>query len=72
MARTLITRVGKLELRVPHDRQGRFRIEIEQYSCSGAAEQRTALSGPVFWTLTLRNLYSEPIRESARRYCPQV
>ena len=26
--RTLITRVGKLELRVPQDRQGRFRTEI--------------------------------------------
>ena len=26
--RTLVTRVGKLELRVPQDRQGRFRTEI--------------------------------------------
>jgi putative transposase len=26
--RTLITRVGKLELRVPQDRQGRFRTEV--------------------------------------------
>jgi putative transposase len=30
--RTLVTRVGKLELRVPQDRQGRFRTEIfERY-----------------------------------------
>jgi putative transposase len=26
--RSLITRVGKLELRVPQDRQGRFRTEV--------------------------------------------
>ena len=26
--RTLMTRVGKLELRVPQDRQGRFRTEV--------------------------------------------
>ena len=26
-SRTLVTRVGKLELRVPHDRQGRFSTE---------------------------------------------
>ncbi len=26
--RTLVTRVGKLELRVPQDRQGRFRTEV--------------------------------------------
>jgi transposase-like protein len=30
--RSLITRVGKLELRVPQDRQGRFRSEVfERY-----------------------------------------
>src|SRR5581483_3764964 len=30
--RTLITRVGKIELRVPQDRQGRFRTEVfERY-----------------------------------------
>src|SRR5215470_13549784 len=30
--RTLVTRVGKLELRVPQDRQGRFRTEVfERY-----------------------------------------
>src|SRR5215471_15068911 len=28
--RTLVTRVGKLELRVPQDRQGRFRTEVFQ------------------------------------------
>ena len=27
-SRSLITRVGKLELRVPQDRQGRFRTEV--------------------------------------------
>ncbi len=27
-SRTLTTRVGKLELRVPQDRQGRFRTEV--------------------------------------------
>lgn len=27
-SRTLITRVGKIELRVPQDRQGRFRTEV--------------------------------------------
>ena len=27
-SRTLITRVGKLELRVPQDRDGRFRTEV--------------------------------------------
>src|SRR5262245_9037086 len=33
--RTLVTRVGKLELRVPQDRQGRFRTEIfERYQRS--------------------------------------
>jgi putative transposase len=30
--RTLVTRVGKLELRIPQDRQGRFRTEVfERY-----------------------------------------
>jgi putative transposase len=33
--RSLITRVGKLELRVPQDRQGRFRTEVfERYQRS--------------------------------------
>ena len=37
-ARTLITRVGKLELRVPQDRQGRFRTEVfERYQRSEKA-----------------------------------
>src|SRR4051812_5688568 len=37
-SRTLITRVGKLELRVPQDRQGRFRTEIfERYQRSEKA-----------------------------------
>ena len=27
-SRTLVTRVGKIELRVPQDRQGRFRTEV--------------------------------------------
>src|SRR5215208_7204785 len=36
--RTLITRVGKLELRVPQDRQGRFRTEVfERYQRSERA-----------------------------------
>jgi transposase-like protein len=36
--RTLITRVGKLELRIPQDRQGRFRTEIfERYQRSEKA-----------------------------------
>src|SRR3954453_19463305 len=36
--RTLVTRVGKLELRVPQDRQGRFRTEIfERYQRSERA-----------------------------------
>jgi putative transposase len=36
--RTLITRVGKLELRVPQDRQGRFRTEVfERYQWSEKA-----------------------------------
>ena len=36
--RTLVTRVGKLELRVPQDRQGRFRTEIfERYQRSEKA-----------------------------------
>jgi putative transposase len=34
-SRTLMTRVGKLELRVPQDRQGRFRTEVfERYQRS--------------------------------------
>ena len=34
-SRSLITRVGKLELRVPQDRQGRFRTEVfERYQRS--------------------------------------
>jgi len=41
--RTLITRVGKLELRVPHDRQGRFRTEIERDGCSGASGTQNGL-----------------------------
>jgi transposase-like protein len=33
--RTLVTRVGKLELQVPQDRQGRFRTELfERYQRS--------------------------------------
>jgi putative transposase len=37
-SRTLITRVGKLELRVPQDRQGRFRTEVfERYQRSEKA-----------------------------------
>jgi hypothetical protein len=41
-ARSLITRVGKLELRVPQDRNGRFSTEIfERY-------QRSEGSGPRF------------------------
>ena len=36
--RTLVTRVGKVELRVPQDRQGRFRTEIfERYQRSEKA-----------------------------------
>ena len=36
--RTLVTRVGELELRVPQDRQGRFRTEIfERYQRSEKA-----------------------------------
>ena len=36
--RTLVTRVGKLELRVPQDRQGRFRTEVfERYQRSERA-----------------------------------
>ena len=36
--RTLVTRVGKLELRVPQDRQGRFRTEVfERYQRSEKA-----------------------------------
>ena len=36
--RTLITRVGKMELRVPQDRQGRFRTEVfERYQRSEKA-----------------------------------
>ena len=36
--RTLVTRVGKLELRVPQDRQGHFRTEVfERYQCSEKA-----------------------------------
>lgn len=36
--RTLITRVGKLELRIPQDRQGRFRTEVfERYQRSEKA-----------------------------------
>ncbi len=37
--RTLVTRVGKLELRVPQDRQGRFRTEVfERYQRSEKAQ----------------------------------
>ena len=36
--RTLITRVGKVELRVPQDRQGRFRTEV--LSATDAARKR--------------------------------
>ena len=37
-SRTLMTRVGKLELRVPQDRQGRFRTEVfERYQRSEKA-----------------------------------
>jgi putative transposase len=37
-SRTLITRVGKIELRVPQDRQGRFRTEVfERYQRSEKA-----------------------------------
>ena len=33
--RTMITRIGKIELRVPQDRQGRFRTEVfERYQRS--------------------------------------
>jgi transposase-like protein len=35
--RTLVTRVGKLELRVPHDRQQRFRTEVFEYYQGRAA-----------------------------------
>ena len=39
--RTLVTRVGKLELRVPQDRQGRFRTEIfERYQRRESVGQR--------------------------------
>jgi putative transposase len=33
--RTLMTRVGKLELRVPQDRQGRFRTEVFERGAKG-------------------------------------
>lgn len=37
-ARTLVTRVGKLELRVPQDREGRFSTEqLERYQGSERA-----------------------------------
>ena len=40
--RTLVTRLGKLELRVPHDRDGRFSTELfERYQRS---EQERALA----------------------------
>ena len=35
--RTLVTRVGKLELRVPQDRQGRFRTDI--FECYERSEK---------------------------------
>jgi transposase-like protein len=36
--RTLVTRVGRIELRVPQDRQGRFRTEVfERYQRSEKA-----------------------------------
>jgi putative transposase len=37
-SRTLVTRVGKIELRVPQDREGRFRTEVfERYQRSEKA-----------------------------------
>jgi len=43
--RTLVTRVGKLELRVPQDRQGRFRTEVfERYQRSLDLACRCALN----------------------------
>jgi putative transposase len=42
-SRTLVTRVGKLELRVPQDRQGRFRTEVfERYQRSEKGAGRGA------------------------------
>jgi transposase-like protein len=50
--RTLVTRVGKLELRVPQNRQGRFRIEVferyqrsEKASYAGMKFRRLLLAG---------------------------
>lgn len=40
-SRTLVTRVGKIELRVPQDRQGRFRTEVfERSQRSDKASER--------------------------------
>jgi putative transposase len=36
-SRTLVTRVGKIELRVPQDRQGRFRTEV--FECYQRSEK---------------------------------
>jgi transposase-like protein len=44
--RTLITRVGKLELRVPQDRDGRFSTELfERYQHSGRALAEMSVQG---------------------------
>ena len=47
--RTLITRVGKLELRVPQDRQGRFRTDVfERYQRSEKALVAAKARFPAF------------------------
>jgi hypothetical protein len=43
--RTLITRVGKLELRVPQDRTGRFSTELATISSSVNSGATAAMSG---------------------------
>src|SRR5262245_17082367 len=48
--RTLITRVGKLELRVPHDRAGRFSTELfERYQRSERALVAALAALPTFY-----------------------
>jgi putative transposase len=62
----LITRIGKLELRVPQDRQGRFSTELfERYQRS-----EKALVGSLGWELIGHSFSASSISQITRRWMP--
>ena len=69
--RTLITRVGKLELRVPQDRQGRFSTDLfDRYQRSAAMASRRCFHFGSSSVAAWRRLRSSPSSPRKRIWLP--